>query len=88
MTNHKEAMYEYNQLRAVTVVSSNPRDSFKFAVSFCNIFFYYTPIAFDERVTFRLSLASTRRVTALCVRVCCIVCVCYCVIVIRKPTRK
>ena len=33
-------------------------------------------------------LASTRRITALCVRVCCIVCVCDCVMVIRKPTRK
>ena len=33
-------------------------------------------------------LASTRRVTAFCMRVCCIVCVCYCVMVIRKPTRK
>ena len=33
-------------------------------------------------------LASTRRVTALYVRVCCVVCVCDCVMVIRKPTRK
>ena len=33
-------------------------------------------------------LASTRRVTALCVPVCCTVCVCDCVMVIRKPTRK
>ena len=45
----------------------------------------YTPIAFDERVTF---LASTRRVTALCVCICCIVCVCDCVMVKREPTRK
>ena len=33
-------------------------------------------------------LASTRPVTALCVYVCCIVCVCDCVMVIREPTRK
>ena len=33
-------------------------------------------------------LASTRRVTALCMRVCCIVCVCDCVMVIHKPTCK
>ena len=33
-------------------------------------------------------LASTPQVTALCMRVCCIVCVCDCVMVIRKPTCK
>ena len=33
-------------------------------------------------------LASTHRVTALCVRVCCVVYVCDCVMVIHKPTRK
>ena len=33
-------------------------------------------------------LASTRRVFALCVRVCCIVCLCNCVMIIRKPMRK
>ena len=31
-------------------------------------------------------LASTHRVTALCVCVCCIVCVCDCIMVISKPT--
>ena len=45
----------------------------------------YTPIAFNERVTFWLQRA---RVTALCVHVCCIVCVCDCIMVIRKPMRK
>ena len=33
-------------------------------------------------------LASTSRVTALCMHVCCIICECDCVMVIRKPTRK
>ena len=33
-------------------------------------------------------LASTRRVTALCVRDYYIVCLCDCIMVIRKPTRK
>ena len=33
-------------------------------------------------------LASTHRVTVLCMHVCCIVCVCDCVMVIRKPMRK
>ena len=45
---------------------------------------HYTLIAFDERVT----LTSTRSVTALCVCVCCMVCVCDCVMVIREPTHK
>ena len=46
---------------------------------------YYSLIAFNERVIFWLP---TRRVTALCVRVCCIVCVCDCVMVMPKRTRK
>ena len=46
---------------------------------------YYTPIAFDERVTFWLQRAGS--LPCACV-FCCIVCVCDCVMVIRKPTRK
>ena len=44
----------------------------------------YTPIAFDESNF----LASTCQVTALCLRVYCIICVCDCVMVIRKPMHK
>ena len=41
----------------------------------------YTPIAFDERVALWLQ----RRGTTLCLRVCCIVCLYDCIMIIRKP---
>ena len=51
----------------------------------CQAYWLYTPIAFDERVTFWLQCA--RSLPCACI-FCCIVCVCDCVMVIRKPTRK